>query len=210
MAKRGYQVTGVDLSPDRLRVAERRAQEQKLPITYMQKDMADLEFEEAFDAAYILFNTICLLTHNDDLIRFLNGVHRSLKAGGLFVIEVGNLWPYIAKGQLINITYTGDEERGDVRRLRDSEIVIGPYNNLMEHRMCKRFWRDGQEPGVLEETHHMRIFSLNELDLLCRLTGFEILDVFGTTDIDQKYTDPNRVENIETKFSSYVLVLRKI
>jgi SAM-dependent methyltransferase len=209
MARRGYQVTGIDLSADMLEAARQDAEARGVAITLTRRDMRELGFNREFDAAYILFNTISLLAGNDELIAFLKTVHAALKPGGLFIVQVGNLWPGIAGGKLANGAYEGDEERGGIRRHRKMEFIIGPYNNLMRHLDHKRYWRDEEELEPKYEERLLRIFSLNELDLLCRLSGFTIQEVFGDTDISTKIVDANITQNIEGAYRSYVLIIRK-
>jgi SAM-dependent methyltransferase len=210
MARRGYAVTGVDISPDMLAAARQEAQAQGLEIELLQEDMRELHFPQAFDAAYILFNTMCLLTRNEELLAFLKGVHIALKPGGLLVIEVGNLWPSIASGKLANGSFSGDEERQGIRRRREMEFIIGPYNNLMCHLDHKCFWRGEEELEPKSRTVLLRIFSLNELDLLCRLTGYTIQEVYGATDPQAKILDPDKSQKLENPNRSYVLLLKKI
>ncbi|MGE5225210.1 MAG: class I SAM-dependent methyltransferase [Omnitrophica WOR_2 bacterium] len=207
MAKRGYQVTGVDISADMLGAARDYSLHSKAAVTFVQQDMVHLSFREKFDAAYILFNTISLLISNDDLIQFMEAVHSALKPGGLFILETGNLWPFIAKNQLGNAIFSSDEENGGIRRHRETEIIIGPYNNVMSHQNYQWYWRGEEELGPKTDVFYTRIFSFNELDLLCRLTGFQMIAAFGSADMEKKLLQPNKIEKLEEAYRSYVLVL---
>jgi len=209
MAKRGYSVTGVDISPDMLAAAKREAGERGLPLTFVCRDMKALDLEQEFDAAYILFNTISLLVSNDDLLQFLRSVRAALRPDGRFVLEVGNLWPAISAGKLANTRFGGDEEHGGVRRRRQTDIVIGPYNNVMGHIDHRRYWRGVEELEPRQQVFLTRIFSLNELDLACRLTGFRILDLFGATDNHARLEAPDEPRPEQNAYGSYVLVLGK-
>lgn len=209
MAKRGYRVTGVDISGDMLKAAKNDSLLVKVQVTFVQQDMVTLNFREAYDAAYILFNTISLLISNDDLIQFMEAVNASLRPSGLFILETGNLWPFIAKNQLGNAIFSSDEENGGIRRHRETEIIIGPYNNIMSHQDYKWYWRGKEEYQPKTELFYTRIFSLNELDLLCRLTGFQWVGAFGATDMHKKIVNPNEIEKPDDPYRSYLLVLRK-
>lgn len=209
MAKRGYAVTGIDNSESMLKVAMKRASDQNLKINFVKRDMIKLNFKKEFDAAYILFNTISLITRNEDLIKFMNGVHNSLRANGLFVIEAGNMWSFIAEGNFSNSLSERDEEKAGIKRHLDVRTIIGPYNNVYCHKSDIRYWRNGEELRLKTRIENKRAFSVNEFDLICRLTKFKILKIFGSTDIDKKIEDPNKIEEIEKPYRSFVLVLRK-
>ncbi len=209
MAKRGYQVTGIDLSLEFIQAAQTAAGEQRRKVRFVQQDMTALGFTEAFEAAYVLFSSLQLLTTNNDLIRFMEGARAALKPGGLLVIEVWNQWAFIAKNQFGNAVFNRDEEAKGVRRHIATETTIGPYNNLMKHYTYRWFWRGEQELEPRSGIFFTRIFSPNELDLLCRLTGFKRLALFGATDILKKIEDPDRVEKVESPYQDFVIVLAK-
>jgi len=209
MARRGYTVTGLDISESMLNMAMKKASDEGLRIRFMQRDMLRLNFREEFDAAYILFNTISLLIQNEDLIKFIRGVHNSLRAAGLFVMEVGNLWAYIAEGKFTNSLLKRDEEKAGIKRHLDVRTIVGPYNNIYCHESEIRYWRNDEDLQPRIKIENKRAFSVNEFDLLCKLTKFRILEVFGSTDINEKIEDPNKTEELENPYRNFVLVLRK-
>lgn len=197
MARRGYVVTGIDISESMLRVAKEKASGQNLQIEFTRKDMARLDLKEGFDVAYSLFNSLSLVTRNIDLIGFMNGVHRSLRKDGLLIVQVGNLWLYIAGNNFKNEHRQIEEEKAGIRRHRGIRTVIGPYNNIYCHRTNLRYWKDGEELPPKVRNDPRRIFSINEFDLLCRLTKFTILEVFSTTDINERIEDPTGIDQTD-------------
>jgi len=54
LARRGIHVVGVDLSPDFVALAREAAAAERLPATFEELDVRDLEFEAEFDAAICL------------------------------------------------------------------------------------------------------------------------------------------------------------
>ena len=212
LAKEGYDVTGVDISEGRLAVAAEKAAAWGVSIVWVQADVREMEFSAQFDAAYILFNTMICWTTNEELIRFMGCVNRALRPGGVFVIEVPNLWPLVANGEFkssISRWESGVEADG-VKRVRDTTLTVSSINNLYYREHHERRWRDGQELQPKDSSGMSRIFSFNELDLLARLTHFETRDVFGTMDMLQKIGDPHLVARMENPPRSYVLVLQKL
>ncbi len=209
MAKRGYSVTGIDVSNDMLRIARKKATDQNLRVMFIKGDITQLDFQEEFDAGYILFNTMSLLTRNDDLIKFFEGMHLSLKENGLLVTETVNMWRDVAEGDFKNMSWNTDEQNAGVRRHREIRTFIGPYNNVECLRENNKYWRNGEELQPRTRLNYMRLFSVNEFDLLCRLTKFRMLQIFGSTDINRKIEDPDRIEEIEKPHGNFVLVLQK-
>lgn len=54
LTKRGYTVTGIDLSEAQLQRARQKAQEAHLDIPFLQADARNLNFDRCFDAAIML------------------------------------------------------------------------------------------------------------------------------------------------------------
>jgi len=209
MARRGYDVTGIDISESMICEARENGLAEGLDVRFEEHDMRTLDFHTQFDTAYILFNTMGLLTSNEEVLDFLYGVYDALRPDGLFIFQVGNLWSYIAEGNFSNSVYESEEAHGGVKRKLRMQMVIGPYNNIYRMHYDKRYWRDGKELAPKSEDIDLRIFSLNELDLLLDLSGFQRLKVFGTTALTSAIEDANHISVTEKPFHSYVVLSMK-
>ncbi|TFG68525.1 MAG: class I SAM-dependent methyltransferase [Anaerolineales bacterium] len=209
MSRRGYCVTGVDISEDMVNVARENAAVANLDGRFDVRDMRTLDFQARFDIAYILFNTMGLLTSNEDVLAFLRSTYEALLPNGLFVFQVGNLWSYIAEGNFSNSVYESEDENEGVKRHLRMQMVVGPYNNIYRMHYDKRYWRDGVELNSKSEDVDLRIFSLHELDLLLELSGFKCLRVFGDTTLNSVIEDPNQICADEKPYKSYVVLSMK-
>ena len=87
MARRGADVTGLDIGPAAIAAARRRAARATLPATFAQGDVRELAFEAAFDAVTLLFGCFTEM-RREDAEKCLAGVARSLRPGGWFVLDV--------------------------------------------------------------------------------------------------------------------------
>jgi SAM-dependent methyltransferase len=209
MARRGYGVAGIDISEDMLSTARAYSHEAGVEISFHQCDMRKLDFHHDFDFAYSLFNSMGLLLENKDVLEFLDGVYDALRSGGLFVFQVGNLWSYMAEGHFTNSVFESTDEHGAVKRSLRMQMVIGPYNNIYRMHYDKRFWRDGIELAPRSEDVDLRVFSINELDLLLEKSGFHMMSVFGETDLAAVIPDTQKISLQEKPFHSYVVLAMK-
>jgi SAM-dependent methyltransferase len=88
LAKKGLTVTGYDWSPEMIAAAQRRAQEEGLPIRFEVADLYDLHFpDNAFD--YLLLTNIAYsyLIPRSRRMRFLRQAFSVLRPRGLFIIS---------------------------------------------------------------------------------------------------------------------------
>ena len=89
LARRGRQVTAIDLSEEFRALGQRRAAEAEVSIDWRAGDMRSLELEPGgFDGAYCMGNSFGYLDHAN-VQRFLAGVAVGLRPGGILVIDHG-------------------------------------------------------------------------------------------------------------------------
>lgn len=91
LAKRGYNVTGIDLSEAQLAEAKRKADEQNLDIPFLKYDARKLPFRNEFDAAIMLCEGGFPLMESDEMnFAILKNVSRSIRQGGKFIFTTLN------------------------------------------------------------------------------------------------------------------------
>jgi cyclopropane fatty-acyl-phospholipid synthase-like methyltransferase len=86
LARRGYRLTGVDLSECLLEDARRGAEGESLPAEFEHRDMRDLPWSARFDHAFSFGNSFAYFDDAGNLA-FLQAVNAALKPGGTFVLE---------------------------------------------------------------------------------------------------------------------------
>lgn len=90
LARRGFQVTGVDLSPSSIQRARELASHLAQPPHFAVRDMRQLEYEGQFDAVFNLFTSFGYFDSEADNLRVLKGVAQALRPGGWVVIDYLN------------------------------------------------------------------------------------------------------------------------
>jgi SAM-dependent methyltransferase len=80
-------VTGVDYSRRSIEYASKYAQENKLEIAYRYQNYLELEDENLYDVALLIYGDFCPLNPAQRL-KLLQNIHRTLKPGGKFVLDV--------------------------------------------------------------------------------------------------------------------------
>lgn len=87
MAKRGMQVTGIDLTEVAIKTAKRRFEKQGIEANFEVGDATDLRFsDESFDYVY----SFGVLHHTQDTEKSIQEVYRVLKKGGMAKIMLYN------------------------------------------------------------------------------------------------------------------------
>ena len=89
LAERGYKVTGVDIMTVLLQEAQSASQGANLGLELVETDMRDLTWIETFDAAFCFWGSFGYFD-DDGNRRFLEAVHRTLKTGSRFALDIPN------------------------------------------------------------------------------------------------------------------------
>ena len=99
LAQRGYQVTGVDISPGMIQAAERQTAEFGVSAELCVGDAAELESQFArhsFDAIWLPFHAICFIAPIERRSMFFQAAKQLLKSDGILVFSTYNrLFPRI-------------------------------------------------------------------------------------------------------------------
>jgi len=186
LAKRGFEVTGVDRSPEMLRIARVKA-EQSLDETspqpsFVEGDVTTVRLAGAsFDAALMMFAVLGYQVTNEAVKAALRTVRAHLRPGALFVCDV---WygPAVLHVRPSERTKVVDAPGGQVIRSVRTELDSFAHRADVEYRV----WRlQGKEVlAEMRETHSMRFFFPQELALLFEASGLELreLRAFGDSD----------------------------
>ncbi|MCM3133507.1 methyltransferase domain-containing protein [Paenibacillus polysaccharolyticus] len=87
LAKKGYEVVGVDFNPKSIEYARQEAAKEDLSIEYRNEDMTSIELESEFDVALLIYEIYSVFSP-ENRKKILNNIHRGLKPGGLVLLDV--------------------------------------------------------------------------------------------------------------------------
>lgn len=90
LAKRGYQVSGLDLSEGMLEAAKDKTKKENLKINFYRARMQKFSLNQKFDVITSMFSTVNYLTEYKDLKSYLKNVNLHLNQNGLLIFDVWN------------------------------------------------------------------------------------------------------------------------
>ncbi len=172
LARRGYRMTGLDLSECFLRHAQANAAEEGVEVQWVRSDMRRIPFEGCFDAVVNLFTAFGYLEDEAEDQKVLQGVVRALKPGGVFLMEI------IHRDSLLRRF----AESG-VQRLEDGTLVLEERSfDLPTSRQEVKgtlIYPDGRRSGF---SHSLRLYTAAELTAMFRSAGLAGVVVYGGLD----------------------------
>lgn len=186
LAARGYEVTGLDLSPDQLSIARRKARAASLSVRFVRGDMRAFRLGRTFDAAVCMFGAFGYLMRSRDAASCLRSVKDHLRPGGVFVFEFWHT-PAARPGQDW-IHKSGPEY--ELVRLAQSRFDAKRHLVSIEFRFF--VFRSRRVLDRFDETHVLRTYTVPEMQTLLRRNGFELAAACAATNIKKSFRRPAR------------------
>lgn len=108
MAKRGYEVIGIDNSPEMLSEAREKAYEAGEDILFLCQDMCDIDLYGTVECTICLLDSLNHLESEEELLAAFKGVSLFTVPGGLFIFDVNTQYKH--KYVLGNNTFVYDND----------------------------------------------------------------------------------------------------
>ena len=171
LSKRGYTVTGIDLSEAQLKQARFKASQQNLEIDFQKQDARNLNFSEEFELVIMLCEGAFPLMETDEMnFKILQNAANALKPAGKFIFTTLNgLFPLFhsvkdfleSETKEGNATYSNNSF--DLMTFRDHNITqfVDDSGNKKELACNERY------------------YVPSEITWLLKSLDFKIIDIFG-------------------------------
>jgi SAM-dependent methyltransferase len=169
LAAFGYEVVGVDIAEGMLEEARRKASSRGLAVEFLCQDLRQLDVGEgAYDAAVCLFDSLGYLLTDADIANALSRIHRSLKLGGVFVVEAWHGAAMLSaydKVRVRRFSLPGEE----VVRVSETEVDADSQSATVSYTVFRQA-PDGRWDCFREE-HRNRFFFRQDLARLLEGAG---------------------------------------
>jgi len=171
LCKRGYSVTGIDLSATLLERASKNASKAGLEIEFQQMDARNLPFDEEFDLAIMLCEGGFSLMETDEMnFQILQNAADALRPGGKLIFTTLNgLFPLFH-----SVKDFLDEAGQD-----DSTAYGEPTFNLMTFREHSTIQVVDDNGNNLELETNERYYVPSEITWQLRTLNFTCVEIFG-------------------------------
>lgn len=171
LSKRGYTVTGIDLSESQLARAREKAKSAKLIIDFRKQDARDLPFNAEFDVAIMLCEGGFPLMETDEMnFEILKNVAKSLKIGGKFIFTTLNgLFPLF--NSVEDFCASNSEDGNATYKNNTFDLMTFRDFNITE------IEDDAGNIRTLECNE--RYYVPSEITWLLKSLGFTTVEIFG-------------------------------
>ena len=171
LTKRGYNVTGIDLSENQIKRAREKAQEAGLVIDFQTQDARALPFNGEFDLAIMLCEGGFPLMETDEMnFQILKNAAKSLKGTGKLIFTTLNgLFPLFHSLEKFYKSLAGEGSA----EYHNSEF------DLMTFRDHNTTVIEDDSGSKIELKCNERYYVPSEITWLLKTLGFKKIDIFG-------------------------------
>lgn len=170
LARRGYNVTGVDRTLSYLEKARKQAEEEKLEVEFVQDDMRNFVRPESFDCVISMYTSWSYFEDPDEDRQVILNAYSSLKPGGKLLVETHG------KETLAKIFLERNWERID-------DVIV-----LQERKVSQNWswmwnrWIMFKGDECIEKELSHRLYAGTEMVDLLTGCGFSRVEIYGDLD----------------------------
>lgn len=174
LAKKGFNITGIDQSSAVLEIAKQRFDENGLKGSFLQKNITNFTSQKKFDSCISLFSTFCYLEKNIDLKKALENIKKSLKPNGLLIFDFWNGHSVINEKPTTKVKII---ENKNIRILRIATPKMNYKNNICIIEYHCIVIENNNIVDEFKESHKIRYHFPNDLQYFLEASGFELIEI---------------------------------
>lgn len=187
LASRGYDMTGIDISPEMLDIAREQAENNGYDVLWISQDMREFELYGTVDAAVSCLDCINHLTKPSDVKKTFDLMHNYLIPDGIFVFDING------KAKFENIyadrSYVMEEDGGVCiwQNYYDKKTKLCDfYITIFEECSDGRYER-------YDDEQRERMYTISEMRKMLFNSGFEFIGAYSDFDFNEADDNCERI-----------------
>lgn len=187
LAKRGYEMIGVDRSYDMLNVAREKMQNEKLNILFLNQSLSGLDLYGTVDAFLCMIDGFNYILSPVTLYRIFKRIKTCfLEPDGLFIFDLSSrhkLRDVIGANTFVHnsedVFYTWQNTYHSEKNVSDMFLTF--------------FKKDSDGYSRFEERHLQKAYTAEQITAMLKKAGFENVDVYGELSFETPSKDSDRI-----------------
>jgi 2-polyprenyl-3-methyl-5-hydroxy-6-metoxy-1,4-benzoquinol methylase len=169
LSKRGYSVTGIDLSEDQLNAAREKAKKENVQVEWTQIDARKMQLAEKFDLAIMICGgSFPLMETDEENFQILKNVVDAVKPGGKFIFTtLCALFPIF----------------NSLKEFHDKNTTSGTLEShsfdLMTFRDRNRYEIPDDDGKIRQIDCDERFYTPSEINWLLKSLGMKNIEIWG-------------------------------
>ena len=170
LAKKGYNITGIDASQQMLEIASNKAFDSGCNLSLLCSKMQDFDINDQFEVCICTLDSINHLENEKDVLNTFKNVYNCLKQDGLFIFDVNTIYKH--NYVLADNTFVFEDD--DYYLVWDNEKL----DNNKIRILLDMFIYNGSSYDRYSEEFIEKAYSIECLNKLLIESKFQILGVY--------------------------------
>ncbi len=171
LARKGYDMIGVDNAQEMLQIAIKKREQSGLDILYLLQDMREFELYGTVGAVVSVCDSINYLLEEEDVLQTFRLIHNYLYPGGIFIFDFNTVYKYadvIGEATIAEnreeCSFIWENYYHEAEEINEYDLTI--FVRGEEEELFHRF----------QETHYQRGYRLEQMCRLLREAGLSVLE----------------------------------
>jgi len=188
LARKGFRVTGVDLTPFLLDKAKERGRAAGVDVEWIHEDMRSFVRSNGYDLVLSMFTSFGYFDDKEEDLKVLHNIHESLKPAGVCVVDV------MGKERIAKILAATTSER-----YPDGALLVQRHEIFDDWSRIRNEWILIKDDQATSFTFHHTVYSGQELKDRLLQVGFAKVRLFGNLDGDEYGPEATRLIAVAQK-----------
>ncbi len=187
LARRGYDMTGIDYSPEMLDIARDSSEKNGFNILWLNQDMREFELYGTVDVTVSCLDCINHITAPSDLDKVFSLVHNYLIPEGLFIFDINGKYKF--EKVYSDRSYVMEEDGGVCiwqNFYNEKSKLCDFYITLFKEECSGNYVR-------YDETQRERMYPLETIKKKLKKSGFEFIGAYSDFEFTPGNDDSERI-----------------
>ncbi len=189
MKNLGYDIMGIDMSPEMLNLARQKSADAGLDIMYLEQDMRELDLYCTAGTIVSVCDSVNYVLEDEEIIETFRLVNNFLYPGGVFIFDFNTLFKY---RDVIGDT-TIAENRDDCSFIWDNYYDDDSHINEYDLTIFAKVDKEKELFARSVETHYQRGYTLDEMKGFVEAAGLSFVTAIDADTHEDPTDDSERI-----------------
>ena len=189
MRNLGYDIMGIDMSPEMLNLARQKSADAGLDIMYLEQDMRELDLYCTAGTIVSVCDSVNYVLEDEEIIETFRLVNNFLYPGGVFIFDFNTLFKY---RDVIGDT-TIAENRDDCSFIWDNYYDDDSHINEYDLTIFAKVDSEKELFARSVETHYQRGYTLDEMKGFVEAAGLIFVTAIDADTHEDPTDDSERI-----------------
>lgn len=188
LAKKGYDLIGIDNSFQMLSKAKEKANKENLNVLYLEQDMREFELYGTVDSILSICDSINYILDENDLLKVFKLVNNYLEPKGLFIFDINTLYKFKNILSTNSFCETTENSAYTLENYFDEDEMINEFytNFFIKDKSLNLYHR-------FEEFHYEKAYTIEKIKQLIEKSGLKLLAVYNELTFDIPKENSERI-----------------